>query len=216
MYYKITLTCSGGFTEENLIPFKQAFSLLENSYVVNEFGESGQNSHLEGIVEYSSEKTSNIKARIKTLYSRAGVEVVSGISIRIKQVTHLVGALIYVSKELKCPENPAKILVLKGWNQSWIDKQVKDNVKNIPHKMLTKKGHRVTQNTGGALMYEWCLANNKRITNKFDMIQVGKDMASQGYLFGSIRVTGLYQDVLSLFGSGDAVESVWENELRFL
>ncbi len=215
MYYKISLTARDGFTSETLVPFIEAFSLLQNCYVVNEFGASGHNSHLEGVVEYDTEKTSNVKERMKTLYRRAGVEIVAGISIKVLRVTHLAGALIYADKELKGP-GPANLLVLRGWKQSWIDKQIKDNVKNIPHKMLKNRGHRVTQNTGGALMYEWCLANNQEITCKRDMVQVGKTMASQGYLFGSVRAMGLYQDVLALFGSGDAVEAVWNNEFHFL
>ena len=48
------------------------------------------------------------------------------------------------------------------------------------------------------------------------MIQVGKAMAKEGFLFGSIRPMGIYVDVMALFGSGDGLEKVWENEFRFL
>jgi len=65
-------------------------------------------------------------------------------------------------------------------------------------------------------MHEWCVANNQIITNKHDMVKVGKAMAQEGYLFGSIRPTGLYVDVMALFGSGDALESVWLNDFNFL
>lgn len=212
MYYHVTLTSSGGLNEHQISDIRNYFLQCRHVFLVNEFGESLQNSHCEGIVEFDTEHTANVTNRCKSLYSQMGVEV-SDYSIRVKKVTHLDGAIIYANKELKLK---GELILLKGWEQTWIDKTVKEGVKNIPHKMLTKKGTRVTQNTGGALIHEWCLANNCRITSKEDLIEVVRLMGDQRYLFGSIRPKGIFADVCALFGDGRAASSLFASELQWL
>jgi len=212
MFYKITLTSSGGLNSENISQIKNYFSGCNHVYLTNEFGESGLNSHVEGIVEYETEHTANVTIRCRKLYAKMGLDV-SSHSIRVKKVTHLVGAIIYATKEL---QEAGELLVLKGWKQSWIDKTIKDNVKNISFKVLKKKGTRLTQNTGAAVIHEWCLANNCRIEGKTDLIEVVKRMASEGYLFGSLKPKGILADVCALFGDGRAAAEFFANELHFI
>lgn len=214
MFYKITLTASGGLSSAQVETIKEYVKVeCKHAYIVNEFGESKMNSHLEGVVEFDSEVTSNITGRFRRLYDSMDIEVVPRITISIKRATHLVGCLIYASKELLKKGN---VILLKGWEQSWIDRQIKENVKSIPHSMLTKKGVRVTQGTGPALIHEWCLANNMQVIYKKDYFSVTERMGADGYMFGKCRHVGLYQDVVSLFGSGRAVLKVAESELRFI
>ncbi len=212
MFYKITLTSSCGLTQPDIEKIKNYFTQCRHVFLVNEFGESLQNSHCEGIVEFDTEHTANVTARCKLLYASMGVEV-SDYSIRVKKITHLIGQIIYTNKELS---GKGELILLKGWNSTWIDKTVKENVKNIPHKMLTKKGTRLTQNTGGALIHEWCLANNCRVTNKEDLKEVVRLMADQGFLFGSVRPKGIYVDVCAHFGDGRAASALFESELQWL
>ncbi len=135
VHYKITLTASGGLQEEELAKIQSYFQKnCSQAYVVNEQGDSGGNSHVEAIASFETTSTSNVTNRMKTLYGIMGMEV-SPYSIRCKKVTHLAGAIIYANKETK---KDGKVLVLKGWTSSFIDQQVKDNVKSIPHSMLKK------------------------------------------------------------------------------
>lgn len=213
MFYKITLTAGdGGLNSTQIGAFKKYFDTCKHAYIVNEQGESGGNSHLEGIVEFDTEKTSNVTDRIKRIYKKLDIEVMCR-TIVVKRVTRLIGAMIYASKELR---EEGKLVLLKGWEQSWIDQQAKDNVKEIPHSILRKKGTRLTQGTGAAVVHEWCLANNMQVTDKEEYRQVGKLMGSEGYLFGGIRHIGIYQDVCALFGDGRAVGDAIESALRFL
>ncbi len=212
MFYKITLTASGGLSKDNLEEIKTYFTPNPHVYLTVEYGESGSNCHVEGIVEYASDKTSNVTRRIKTLYSKMEIDVVFN-TIKVCRATHLVGALIYASKEL---EKQGELLLLQGWTQSWIDQQVKENVKSIPYKMLKKQGTRVTQNAGGALMYEYAIANNMVVTSRQDYIEVVKLMGCEGYLFGSTRHKGIFQDVCALFGDGSAASAVADAELHWL
>ncbi len=213
MLYKITLTEAGGLTDAHIEELTKYFEPCNRGYIVNEQGDSGGNSHLEGVVEFDTNSTSNITQRIKRKYESIGIEVVPGITIRVKKITHLVGALIYASKEIK---DKGKVIFLKGWEQSWIDKQVKDNVKNIPYKMLIKKGVRITQNTGGALMYEWCIANNCQVRSKLEYLEVVRQMSAKGFLFGNVRDIGLYADLGTHFGDGTAAYNKAESSLRFI
>lgn len=212
MFYKITLTSSGGLTKPDIAKIRAYFKQCRHVFLVNEFGESLQNSHCEGIVEFETEHTANVTARCHSLYSQMGVEV-SDYSIRVRKITHLVGQIIYTKKELS---GIGELILLQGWSQTWIDKTVKENVKNIPHKMLTKKGTRLTQNTGGALIHEWCLANNCRVTNKADLEEVVRLMADEGFLFGSIRPKGIFADVCAHFGDGRAAASLFHSDLQWL
>jgi len=214
MFYKITLTKSGGLSVDDCEGIVNYFEKESgHCYLVNEFGECEGNSHIEGIVEFETKTTSNVTDRVRRLYEALGIEEVQGISFKVKRATHLVGCLIYASKELT---GTGKVLLMKGWKQTWIDKQVKDNVKNIPHSMLKKKGTRVTQGAGPALMYEWCKANGREIHYKQDYLEVVRSMADEGYMFGMCRTVGLYQDVCALFGDGAAAVAVAESDLRFI
>ncbi len=215
MFYKITLTTAGGFTEGQVEGFEKLFDKLKHAYITNEFGEGGNNSHLEGVIERDTIKTSNVTAWIKREYANLEIEFTHN-SIRVKKVTHLVGAIIYTNKEILAAVTDAEVITLRGWTQSWIDKTVKDNVKNISFKELKKIGTKLTQGTGGAMMYEWCKGNNMQVECKFDYLNVVKAMAKEGYMFGSVRHVGLYQDVCALFGVGQAAQDVAENALHFL
>jgi len=212
MFYKITLTSSGGLDDSHIGVLVEYFKQCRHAYIVNELGSAGGNSHLEGIVEFDTVKTSNVTERIKIVYKKIGIEV-GEYTIKVKQATHLVGALIYASKELR---SGGKIVLLKGWEASWIDKQVKENVKNIPHSMLKRKGVRVNKGTGAALIYEWCVANNSAVKKKYDYVEVVRTMAGEGFLFGNTRHLGLYPDVCALFGCGKATSMCAESDLRFI
>lgn len=213
MYYTITLTKSGGLSEEDVESLGKYFESCQHAYLVNEFGSSGGNSHIQGIVEFDTKVTSNVTGRIERQYAKLNIDVSKGISIKVKSATHLVGAFIYSSKELR---EGGKLVLLRGWNSTWIDQQVKENVKNIPYKMLKKRGTRVTQSTGPALMFEWCTANNMQITEKREYLEVVKAMGDVGYMFGCSRHLGLYQDVCALFDCGSAACSAAESALRFI
>ncbi len=212
MYFKVTLTTTGGLSKPNLVEIKKYFSQCTHAYLTVEYGANGDNCHVEGCVEFSTVNTSNVTNRMKTLYCTMGLEW-GPFAVKVKKATHLIGAIIYASKEIK---EKGELLLLKGWKQSWIDQQIKDNVKSIPHKMLKSKGTRVTQNTGGALMYEYAVANNMRVRNKAEYLEVVEQMGNQNYLFGAIRHKGVFQDVCALFGDGSAAAACAEAELHWL
>jgi len=214
MFYKVTLTASGGLSVAHIDEIRNY--ILDNcnhAYIVNEFGDSGLNSHLEGVVEFTTNTTSNVTDRFVRLFETLKIEVVKNITIKVRRATNIAGALIYASKEL---HDKGNLVLLKGWESTWIDKQLKENVKNIPYSILKKKGIRVSQTYGPALIQEWCLANNMQIIYKNDYLEVIDRMGDEGYMFGTCRHLGLFQDVCSLFHVGRAARNSAESELRFV
>ncbi len=211
MYFTITLTTAGGFLDSQIAQFVEYFNTKSHVYLTKEVG-TGGNPHLQGIVEFDTSKTSNVTRTLKLLYTKLEIEVHFR-SIRVKATTHLIGALIYSSKEL---DQNGKLLLVKGWKQSWIDEQVKNNVSEIPFKMLLKRGKRLGKAVAPALIYEWCIAHNMIVKDKFAMVEVVKLMAQEGFLFGSLRPSSVYIDVCALFGDGSAAQRFFENELNFL
>ncbi len=214
MFYKVTLTASGGLSPYHVDRIRDyILEHCKHAYIVNEFGESKMNSHLEGVVEFDTSTASNVTDRFKRLYRVLEIEVVQNVTIKVRTATNIAGALIYASKELRDKGN---LVLLKGWESTWIDQQMKENVKNIPHSMLKKQGTRISQSYGPALMYEWCIANNMHIQYKLDFLEVVDRMGDEGYMFGTCRHLGLFQDVCSLFGTGRAARNTAESELRFV
>lgn len=213
MYFKITLSTSGGLLPEHLDIFKSYFTQCPHAFLAVEYGKIGLNCHVEGIVDFDVKKTSSVRDRLKRLYLKKDIPWCPQYSVKIKIATHLVGAFIYARKEFKAQ---GKMLLIRGWTQTWIDQQVKDNVKAISYKSLMHKWTPVTQRTGGPLMWEWCNANNKRITSKYDFALVMRLMCEDGYLFGTLKDKGLYRDVMACFGDGRAAEAQALESLHFV
>ncbi len=213
MFYKITLTTSDGFSEiqvENVV----RYFLYEcgHVYLVNEFGEHGTNSHIEGVVEFETEKTSNVTERCKALYGRLEMEV-SPNSIRVRRVTHLDGAIIYATKEL---DDMGRVAGLKGWKQSFIDKTIKEGVSLIAYKTLKKRGVWVTDRVAPALIYEYCSANNLTIRYKADLREVIRLMGNDGYMMSHLHLRSVYGNTMCLFGDGLAQQRIFEADTHFI
>lgn len=213
MHYKITLTASGGLKKADIDTIHDYFSRCNTAYLVNEFGESGTNSHVEGVVEFDTKKTSNVTERLKVLYRKMEIDVVPFITFKVKKATHLTGALIYARKELSVG---AELVLRRGWTENWISDQVKNNVKDIPWSMIKKHGVRLTQNSAAGVMFEYCKANNMTVYRLSDFLEVIRCMADEQYMFGSIRCAGLFSDITALFGDGSGAVQVAREQVRFL
>ncbi len=214
--YTITLTARDGLKPDQIGVLKEYLDRrCESAYVVNEFGSSGLNSHLQGVCDFKDKKTSNITGGFKTVYRKNKWEVVNNITIRIKKVSELGGAFSYASKELK-DKNPAKEILVKGWRKTWITTQIHDYQKRTPVIQYKHDGIRLTNATGPSAMYQWCMAHDMQITNKAEFIQVGKLMTCDDFQFGGCRTKGLFMDVCGKFKNGDALEKIWENDLFFI
>ncbi len=213
MFYKLTLTTSDGFSEAQVEELVEYFICkCGHVYLTNEFGEFGMNSHLEGVVEFDTPKTSNVTNRVRGLYKKLGIEV-SHNSIRVSKVTHLDGAIIYASKEL---EKMGKVAGLKGWKQTFIDKTLKDGVKSIPFKQLKKRGLWVTDRVAPAVIYEYCKAHNLTISYKADLMHVIRLMGDDGYMMSHLRLRAVYGNTMCLFGDGLAQSRIFSADTHFI
>jgi len=212
--YKITLTARGGLSEENIAGLVKYFrEKCTHAYIVNEFGESGGNSHLEGIVELAAKKTSNLTRSIKTLYEKMGIEVVPRVTIVVKTVTHLGGAMSYASKELR---EKGELALLLGWEQTWIQKKIDAVVANKAPKTLLSLGHWVSKRLGPAEIYTWCKAHNCEIHNKQEYREVIVRMGNEQYMFDKGMHKCTLANVMALFGDGSGLGKIVDEECFFL
>lgn len=213
MFFKVTLTSRNGLSKESVDSILIHFNKCKKAYIVHEFGEAGTNSHLEGVIEMETSKTSNVTRGIERVYENLKLEIVKGISIHVVRVTNLPGAFIYASKEL---EKEGRMALMKGWDRTFVDEICKENVRNIPYSMLKRAGTRLYPSTAAALMYEWCKENERFIVEKNAYLEVVHLMADDGYMFDACRHLGLYPALCSLFGDGSASRNVAESDLRFI
>ncbi len=213
MFYKITLTARNGLSEEQVKLIGENFAKCEHAYLVNEFGEDGGNSHIEGVIELESKKTSNVTRSLKSLYNKLDIEVVPWISIKVKACTHLAGAISYATKEL---EGEGRVILLNGWKETWIDRQVKASAEKKASSHLMKMGTWVTKRMGPPIIFNFCKANNMRITNLKEYREVIVEMGDKQYMFDKGIHVCCYANVLALFGSGAGHRQVMDQEFRFM
>ena len=182
-HWTLSITAAGGLTSKNIEVAKQYLNeRSEFAYVVNEFGKGGDNSHLQGVVSYTTKKQSNVMLKMKGLYKAMDIEIVNRHTVVVKRATHMDGALHYCSKELL---DKGQVILLKGWRKGWIDLQVKEYLKKTPLVEFKSMGTRLTQTSAPGAMYKWAVANNMHVRSKAEFIEVGKLMTAEGYMFGT-------------------------------
>ncbi len=213
MFYKVTLTARAGLTEGQVESIGKHFSPCTHAYLVHEYGADGSNSHIEGVIELDAKKTSNVTRSIKTLYDKLDIEVVPFITIKVKAVTHLGGAISYAMKEL---QDEGKVILLRGWKDTWIQKQFKEQVKKQSSAPLLKMGTWVTKRMGPAIIFEFCRAENLRIRSLADYREVIIKMGDKQYMFDKGIHVCCYANVLALMGDGSGHRQVMDQEFRFM
>ncbi len=213
-FFKITLTAAGGLSAKNVQELVKYFTKkCKHAYIVNEFGESGANSHMEGIIEFPGKRTDNVTRAISTQYKRLGIDVVARITINVKSVFSLQGCLSYASKELK---NNGKVVLLLGWEESWIQTKVGNVSRNISPTTLLSMGTWVNKRIGPAQIYKWCQTNNRRIRNLREYREVCVSMGDNQYMFDRGIHKCTYANVMALFKDGCGVGEIIDDECRFL
>jgi len=213
-FFKVTLTARDGLTDENVAALVKFFTKrCKHAYLVNEFGEAGGNSHLEGVVELSSKKTSNVTRSLITVYENNGIEVSQPHTIMVKSCYHLQGCLQYASKEIK---ELGRVVLLLGWEQSWIQDKTQNIANNTAPKTLKQMGTWIGKRIGPAQIYTWCVANNRRITNIREYREVCVSMGEEQFMFDRGIHKCTYSNVMALFNDGRGIGEIIDDECRFL
>lgn len=212
--YKITLTARGGLTTENIDVLVNYFTKrCTHAYLVNEFGESGENSHLEGVIEILKTKTSNLTRSIANVYFGMDLEVIPRITICVKTCVALAGALSYSSKELRDKGN---VVLLLGWEDSWIQQKVKSVARVRAPNTLMKMGTWLGKRLAPAKIYTWCKANNCEVKDLRSYREVCVKMGDEKYMFDRGIHKCTYANVMALFGDGRGIGKIIDDECRFL
>ncbi len=215
--YAITLTGRDGLSDIQMkVLTVEMMKFSNNCLIVHECGKSGHFHHMQAVIDCKCAKIANVTRSVQGWYIKHDIEFVKYVSIKVKCCKNqlmLRGALHYASKELHLG-TPRIVLGRKGWKQTWIDEQISTHLLRKKPAELGTQGIRVFQTTGGAVMYNYCLANRLEISCQQDFYDVGDQMSMDGYLFGTTRLQGIYQDVLALFGRS-CFRQVAENALKW-
>ncbi len=210
--YFVTVSPRREFLREERDLYCDWHSRFDQCLLVGEDRPQDGVEHYHSILQSSVKSAQSITRQLMCLFDRNQWPYTKGVTIQVKKVTDRVGLFHYLTKDL----GDKKPLKIKGWKMSWIRKQCVENVKKIPHKMLTKGGYTVNNKIGVQLVIEYAKARSLPLTGKMSFINVASEMAADGYAFASVKLKFLYSEVMAQTGDKRAFRSMLVNELNFL
>lgn len=209
--YFLTLTCQTGFSLpqcEAVVLFHRT-AYFVNVILVSEFHDSGE-IHYHSLADVRTKQTAKVTSKIERFYAANDIPFVKGVSINVKRATDKVGLLHYLCKDL---EEGVLPLVLKGWSWSFIQQQVRDNIKKLPFRMLLKDTYFVTKKNGTEIILRYMSAHKMSCVSKECFYDVVHAMIRDKYRFSSAAIRWCYVEVCVMQGSGNALRSLLDNEL---
>lgn len=210
--FTFTFTSSTDFLpsqEDQLVQWhkkRSSFCLL-----VQEFHDDGRRHYHSVIAAPKPRDTSGWTRACATLYKAMDIEVVKGITYRVKKETDRVGWFHYLLKTQK--GNP---LFLRGWTYSWIKEQCKANVKKMPHKILCKEVVVLSKATASQSVLKYAEATGQKLTGKISFANCVADMINDKYIFSGVSYKHVYSEVMVQSGNRTATVNMVLGELHFL
>lgn len=195
--YWITLTSSQGFCdaqEDQVVQWHRRNS--EKVFLVSEFHESGEKHFHSVLACFKPKIAGKVTEKLVRLYRSMEIDVVTGVTIKVKRVNDFVGILHYLCKDLV-----GDPLLLIGWRMSWIKAQCLANVKKMPHKVLLKNKKLVTVRTAVDLVVQFASAGGYPLTGVDSFATVTGAMVVDGFRFGNVRLKPVFCQVMAVVGS---------------
>ncbi len=208
--YLLTLTSSDGFSsvqEGQILHWCRTHT--DKCMLVRELHDSGK-AHYHALVCTDTKLAQGVTRKLETLYRLMNIEFTPCVSINVKKVTDLVGAMHYLSKDIPVSENP---LLCTGWRYSWIKSECLGNIKKIPHCVLKKDQYMVQNSSSVQLIIRYANAGGFPLCGKQSFITVTTEMQGVGYQFEKIKPKWLYAQVMAMVGHKDLARRVWEDAL---
>lgn len=211
--YMLTLTTAQGFTPEDIAQVKAWHkNNSECCVLTKELHESGK-IHLHSVITCPQKDARQVTRKIQTLYKKLGLDWESRVSCVTKKAVVPIGALAYILKEL--PEGDSPVLI-QGWKMTWIQSEIKANLKKLPRKLLLKIDYHVTSKTGTSLLIEYAKRTAMPVVCKITFKQIVSLMMSEGYNFDNVKMKYLFVQVMARSGNRSFAESLIDAELQFI
>ncbi len=206
--YMLTLTSSDGFSsvqEGQIVEWCRTHS--DKCMLVREYHDSGK-AHYHVLICSDTKLANGVTRQLECLYRTMNIEWTPRVSVCVKKVTDLVGAMHYLSKDIPLSEKP---LLCTGWSYSWIKSECLGNIKKIPHRMLSKDQYMVKNSSSVQLVIRYAHAGGFPLCGKQSFITVCTEMQGEGYQFENIKPKWLYAQVMAMVGHKDLARRVWED-----
>ncbi len=206
----LTLTSSDGFSsvqEGQIVTWHKNHS--DKCLLTREYHDSGK-AHYHSILCTPTKLAQGVTRQLEVLYRSMNIEFVVKVSIVVKKVTDLVGAMHYLSKDIPLRGKP---LCCHGWSYSWIKKECLVNIKKIPHCMLRKDQYMVQNSSSVQLIIRYAHAGGFPLCGKESFISVTTEMQAVGYQFEKIKPKWLYAQVMAMVGHKNLARQVWADAL---
>ncbi len=202
-------TTSPGFDDDQVHAIVRWARLMSDSCMIVE--ETTTHRHLHGVFRVPQKQTGQVTRKFHTLYSKLGLEWVTGVSVKVKKTTELIGWFHYMLKDQTGPP-----LCLTGWSMQWITEQCQAAVKKIPRKILEKDQVVLSSRTAVPLIIAFAAAQNLMLCDKGSFIEVVVAMQADKYNFQNIKKKGVFEETMAQCGQLHYARQSWENELQFL
>jgi len=206
----VTLTSSDGFTsvqEGQIVSWHRTHS--DKCLLVRELHDSGK-THYHALLCSTTKLAQGVTRQYECLYRSMNLEYVPKVTINVKKVTDLVGAMHYLSKDIA---DGGSSLLCWGWRFSWIKSECLGNIKKIPHRMLRKDQYMVQNSSSVQLVIQYAAAAGYPLCGKQSFITVTSEMQGKGYQFEKIKPKWLYAQVMAMCGHLELARRVWEDAL---
>ncbi len=209
----LTLTIAGGFTYEEITEVKQWHkNNSESCMLTKELHESGK-THLHSVITCTQKTAQQVTRKIKTLYGKLNLDWEPRVSCVTKRAVVPIGAIAYIMKDLAEGEAP---LLLQGWQMTWIQSELKANLKKLPRKVLMRDEYFVTTKNGCPLVIEYAKRTAMPLLDKFTFKAVVKSMMAESYSFDNCKIKYLFVQVMARMGYLGYADSLLDSELQFI
>ncbi len=207
--YSITLVRRVGFREDSIETVSAWFNKhSEECLLVKEPHKDGR-LHLHAACTLSLKSTNQVTRKLETLFKNNKWDL-GPRDIRVKRTVNEVGWFHYLCKA----NDSCDYVLLKGWTDTWIQQQMRESVKSIPRRIISKDYFVVSKHECVARILHYCDAHNIKLIRKTDFIQVIGLMRKSKYLFHGVRWSSVYPEVMAILGV--SAPSIREVEMGLL
>lgn len=191
LMFTLTVSSSFPFTDIQLAGIKDKLSSRKYCCVVIEMHKNGTR-HIHGVVS-GTKNAGGLTRVFERLYGDLEIPYVKYVSVKVKSVSSLAGAIHYCTKS----SGSSPLFLLKGWTRNWITDQYRSQVLKMPSKVLMKGWTILQRSTAIPTIINWIKAHDlvpNQGSERF-MGEIMLAMMQDHYIFtnisGQLRMIGI-------------------------
>ncbi len=204
--YLVTITRSGGLTDEHCSILKDYFDKRFQKVVMNVETHKSGLFHLHAYCE-SALKRPTIRNHLVRFMTANGLDA-GAKALNVKQADS--GARQYVVKDVTGDQ---PVALLKGWSIGQLLEERREALKKLSRKEIMGNWKVLSQDEAVPMMLRFAKNSSLAVTDKHSFIQLGIAMQKAKYSFAKVKRAVLYAEVMVQLGVNGPSEDDWENQL---